>query len=86
MIYTVPWFPELATFRTPEMPGPAVEMVLWVASYIQRRRTVDADRFFAVMAAEGFDEMRCRKTLWVADRLGLLSVVPALTAANVGRA
>lgn len=86
MIYTVPWFPELATFRTPEMPGPVVLMMLWLARYINARHSVDADRFFAVMEREGFNEERLRKALWTADRLGLLSMVPALTTATVGRA
>lgn len=86
MIYTVPWFPELATFRTPEMPGPAVMLVLWLARYIERRESVDVDRFMAMMMTEGFDTQRCSKTLWVAERLGLVSVVPALTTATVGQA
>ena len=74
MLYTVPWFPELSVYRTPEMPGTIVHALFEVAAQARSvARTVPTtEQWIGVLTVlSGTDEERVRKALWLADRLGL---------------
>lgn len=72
---TVPWYPQLSTFRRPEMPGGAVLLVLDAAAYCRAMGAMLMDAcLLELMVYLDCDEERCREVMWVAEQLGLLVV------------
>lgn len=77
---TVPWFPELVSYTTPELPGALIRLVLLLDSVARQRGMGPVPDFIGQLEdITRLSRERCAKIFWLAEHLGLVGVIEVTT-------